>query len=178
MCSWIEGGFGGICSLPGCCLSWQCSLPEPNCAHTPLCLARRYPLHLRVVCTRHCALESRGGGQSYLRPLSHVVVIGVVRCCGDWHVDALLFFGHCVHTPLGTWVSRCGRIRSSPQRYDFGVWHGYTRTNGLPIAGPAATLVVRRQFQRHILRLFGCPAVHKRTLQHQRHDQGPNRPGS
>jgi hypothetical protein len=61
------------------------------------------------------------------------------------------FFSHCVHTPLGTWVARYGRIRSSPQRYDFGVWHGHTRVHGLPIACPVATLVVRRRFQQHII---------------------------
>ena len=124
--------------------------PATNCAHTPLCLARRYPPPLRMACTRHCALESSGGGQSYLRPLPHVVAIGVVRCCGDWYGGALLFFAHCVHTPLGTWVARYGRIRSSPQRYDFSVWRGYTRAHGLPIACPAVTLVVRRQFRRQI----------------------------
>ena len=63
----------------------------------------------------HCAVESSGGG----RPLPHMVAIGVVRCRGTWHGGALLFFAHCVHTPLGPWVARYGRIRSSPQRYDF-----------------------------------------------------------
>ena len=99
--------------------------------------------HRGLLCTRLCALESSGGGQSYLRPLPHVVAIGVVRCCGGWHGGALLFFAHCVHTPLGTWVARYGCIRSSRQRYDFSVWRGYTRAHGLPIACPAATLVVR-----------------------------------
>ena len=85
---------------------------------TPLCLARRYPLPLKMACTRHRALESSGGGRPYLRPLPHVVAIVVVRCRGGWHVSALLFFTHCVHTPLGTWVARYGRIRSSPRRCD------------------------------------------------------------
>ena len=44
---------------------------------TPLCLARRYPLPLKMACTRHRALESSGGGRPYLRPLPHVVALGV-----------------------------------------------------------------------------------------------------
>ena len=28
VCSWIEGRYGGTCALPGCCSSWQCSLPR------------------------------------------------------------------------------------------------------------------------------------------------------
>ena len=119
--------------------------PATDCAHTPLCLARRHSFKLRMACTRHCALESSGGGQSYLRPLPHVIAKGVVRCCG-----ALLSFSHCVHTPSGTWVARYGCVCSSRHRYDFTVWRGCTRAHGLPIASPAATRVVRRQFQRHI----------------------------
>ena len=62
----------------------------------------------------------------------------------------LLLFAHCVHTQLGTWVKSYGCIRSYRQRYEFSVWRGYTRAHGLRIAFPAATRVVRRQFQWHI----------------------------
>ena len=103
-----------------------------------------------MACTCHFALELNSRVQSYPRPLPNVVSIGVVRCCGDWHGGALLFFDHYVHTPLGTRVASYSRIRSSPQRYDFGVWHGCTRIPDISIACPAATLVVRRQFQLHI----------------------------
>ena len=147
MYSGIEGGYGGICARPGCCLVGSARRPATNCVHTPLCLARRYSLPLRMACARHYELEPNDRGQSYPRPLPHVVAIGAVRCYGDWHGRAFLFFAHCVHTPMGTWVARYGCICSSPQQYEFGVWHGYTRTHGLPIACPAATLVVRRQFQ-------------------------------
>ena len=111
-----------------------------------------------MACTRHCALKSSGGGRHLSRVAEDVHICApcpiwllleldgaVVRC------PSFLFplRGHtvgyvgCEMRPYPLFPSTVGTI--------FGVWHGHTRAHGLPIACPAATHVVRRQLQQHIV---------------------------
>ena len=104
-----------------------------------------------MACTRHCALASSGGGRSHLRPLPMWLLLELYGAAVvGTLVPSFSLLIVCTHR----WVRGLRDTAVSALLLDgtiAGAWHGHTRVHRLPIACPAPTLVVRRQFQQHIV---------------------------